>query len=100
MYSSRFLKIAVFIITPLLLILLFEWVNVESQYEDQSMVETSIQVSPELTIKQKATGLKETYKIEKGMQNVITIIKCLLITFTIILIFILYQINKPAKEIS
>jgi len=98
MYSSRFFKISILIIIPILLILLFEWVNVKSQYEDQSMVETSIRVDHQFTAKQKNDGLEATYKTAKEMKNDVTIIKWLLMIFSLVLIFLLHQQNKLREK--
>jgi hypothetical protein len=99
MINLKFLKIAKYIIIPVVLILLFEWVNVESYYEDQSFVETSIHIDETLTAKQKADNLKEIYKSEKEMEVALIIIKILLAFSTIALVTnIYYTVKLNNKE--
>ncbi|MDB5132339.1 MAG: hypothetical protein JWR02_2088 [Mucilaginibacter sp.] len=101
MIYRKLLNILPFVMLFILLILAFECVNVESQYEDQSFVETSIETRPELSSKQKAIYLQQTYQAEKEMKSMIVIIKSLLgasIAFLILVFYLQYKLEKKSSN--
>jgi hypothetical protein len=99
MNKPKLLKIVMWVLTPLLFVLVFEWYNVESYYKD--MVETGdflIKERTDITIKQKAIYLKENDELGLKMRNEILIIKCLMIIFTLGLFLDFYLLSKIEEK--
>ena len=78
MKKYKRLRISVIALTVLLLLLCFEWVNVESYYEDQAFIGNNV---------------------SQKMHSDILIIKALLLLDIIMLVICIYKLNK-AYQVS
>lgn len=95
----KFRRVLNYLLIPVLLIILFEWVNVESQYEDQSMIETTIDVNTNLTSTQKDIALAKVSQTEKDIKKDLWFIKALLGAWGGVIATSLYLSNKKSSNI-
>ncbi|MFI5162577.1 MAG: hypothetical protein ACHQHN_14960 [Sphingobacteriales bacterium] len=94
MNSPKILKITLWITVVLLLVLFFEWPNIETQYKGATLIETSISIDNTLTNAQKHMQLAEVQKVEEELKGDVLIVKYLLVIVTIIFFIILGRFIK------
>ncbi len=76
-----------------LLILSFEWVNIDEQYHDESFIETAVRMEKTPSPQHKV-DLQKIIDTEKSMKNEILIIKFLLVIITLFVFYCMYKLNK------